>query len=74
MSLRMLQLKKELDSYHQRRADKHGWLYVQVRPHDETDRFIGLYEARSIATGVVCTLDAAYIEEGTSALQEPQGS
>ncbi len=74
VALRMLQLKKELDPYHQRRADKHGWLYVQVRPDDEFNLFVGIYEARSIATGVVCTLDAAYVEEGTSALQEPQGS
>ena len=51
----LARLKEPLDGYHQLRADKHGWLYLienlTRRPLTGTN----IYEARSIATGVVCT-------------------
>ena len=58
----LIRLKSRLDDYHQRRADKHGHLYVVVR-HTEPDfPPLNLYEAKSIATGVVCTLYPEYTE------------
>ena len=58
----LARLKEPLDGYHQRRADKHGWLYViqgltAVGPHPKP-----IYEARSIATGVVCTFRPECLE------------
>lgn len=66
----LIQLKDRLDVYHQHRADKHGWLYWVVRVDEVTN---SLYEARSIATGMVCTLDADYTEKALHAVQEPEG-
>lgn len=57
----LARLKEPLDGYHQRRADKHGWLYViqnwANRPYPKA-----IYEARSIATGVVCTFRPECLE------------
>lgn len=58
----LVRLRDRLDPYHQRRADKHGRLFVVVR-HTEPDfPAINLYEAKSISTGAVCTLDPLYLE------------
>ena len=57
----LIRLKEPLDNYHQRRADAHGWLWVLTRRGDgEVPDFV---EARSIATGVVCTLITFFTEE-----------
>lgn len=65
--MRLVRLKdKLLDNYHQRRADKHGWLYVVVRdvyPGTESH----LIEARSVATGVVCTFVPIFVEDAPDA-------
>jgi hypothetical protein len=73
MSERLVRLKDSLDEYHQQRADKHGWLYIATN-YDASRRIImyqrhqarrvkGLYEARSLATGVICTLLPEFVEE-----------
>ena len=59
-------LKPYLDDYHQRRANKHGYIYIVNRKYGP------LYEARSIATGVLCTLDKRFLEEVIHAVQEPE--
>lgn len=55
--MKLIRLKEPLDLYHQRRADKHGWIYF-----DESPEFSGLVTARSMATGVICTFDKYYVE------------
>jgi hypothetical protein len=66
----LVRLKEPLDDYHQRRADKHGWLYIV----DEYRKwpYQALVEARSLATGVVCTLIPECVEVA-NAIQEPEG-
>ena len=59
--MKLLRLKDALDEYHQQRADKHGWLYISVKNY----RY--LHEARSLATGVICTLLSDYVEETADA-------
>lgn len=47
------------DAHHKRRAEKHGYIYFATR-------FFGngsLVEAKSVATGALCTLDRRFIEE-----------
>lgn len=56
-----------LDDYHQRRANKHGLLYVVVRQTDPDFPLLNLYEAKAIATGVVCTLYPEYTESADAA-------
>ena len=71
----LARLKEPLDGYHQRRADQHGFLYIikntAPRPYGPAymDKDVGavvrlkhVYEARSIATGVVCTFRAECVE------------
>jgi hypothetical protein len=62
----LVQLKEPLNEYHKRRADRHGWLYIRVNKRPD------LIEARSLATGVVCTFLPEYVEVA-NALQEPEG-
>lgn len=57
----LARLREPMDSYHQRRADKHGYLYI-VQAVAENPFRVGLYEARSIATGVVCTFRTECME------------
>ena len=59
----LIRLKDPLDSYHQRRADAHGYLYVVTRRG--SGEVPDCLEARSIATGVVCTLITFFTEEAT---------
>lgn len=54
----LVRLRGSLDDYHQRRADKHGYLYLVKRKLG-----YGLVEATSVASGVVCTFDTNYLEE-----------
>lgn len=71
----------QLDGYHQRRLDANGSLYIVRKPnervrqgyvHDDRQmRRASLYEAVSIATGALCTLDPIYVEEAPDAVQEP---
>lgn len=58
--MRVLSLKDELDDYHEARAHKHGYLYFLVR---KCGMLGDLYEAKSIATGHICTLEKRYVEE-----------
>lgn len=78
----LVRLKEPLDLYHRRRTEKHGWLYtVEVEDIEgvlpisgiSLKRYSNLLEARSIATGVVCTLLPKYVET-VDALQRPEGS
>lgn len=57
--MQLLSLKANLDGYHQSRADKHGYLYVQSR----TIGAVGdVVEAKSLATGGTVTLMAPYFD------------
>lgn len=59
---------KQLDPYHTRRLEKHGAIYFVVREH--ADGYF--YEAKSLATGVVCTLSShCCVEPDEYAVQEP---
>jgi hypothetical protein len=80
----LIQLKEPLGAYHQRCADVHGWLYIVDEPGKRLpprpvggDSGVGrmrrdLIEARSLATGVVCTFRPECVEVA-NALQEPEG-
>jgi hypothetical protein len=59
----LILLKEPLDGYHHRRAEKHGWIYFVTHETDSEYPLLNLYEARSLATGVVCTLDPAFTEK-----------
>lgn len=69
----LARLKEPLDAYHQRRADKHGWIYFIENLNRRPLTGINIYEARSIATGVVCTFRTECMELLEDAVQEPQG-
>lgn len=58
MKIVMLKPESQLDGYHLRRLQKHGPLYIVTRTFGEF-----LHEAKSIATGAVCTLDCCQCEE-----------
>lgn len=58
--VKMLMLREELDDWHQRRADKHGRLYLPTRRLGWAQ---DLYEAKSVVTGVLCTLEKRFCEE-----------
>lgn len=55
---KLIRLVERLDSYHKRRADAHGYLYTTTRSFG----LGSLIEAKSIATGALCTLDKRFIE------------
>lgn len=67
----LVRLKGNLNEYHQYRADRHGWLYIVTRKFGLYDF---AYESRSIATGVLCTLLAEYVEEVDHAEELQEGS
>lgn len=68
----IVHLKDGLDAYHQRRADEHGHFFKVVRVMNPNGKlYPPMYEARSVATGVVCTLDQRFLEELPNAVQEP---
>lgn len=64
---KMVYLKESNNPYHQRRLEKHGAIYFVVRESPCGD----LYEAKSLATGVVCTLHSRFCMEARDAVQEP---
>jgi hypothetical protein len=67
----LIRLTDKLDTWHSRRAEKHGRLYVFLN----RDRIVGdIIEAKSLATGVICTFEETFIEEAPHAIQEPEGS
>lgn len=66
----LVRLKSDLDEYHARRANSHGWLYIVTRKFGHG----ALYESRSIATGVLCTLMAECVEEVDDAEELQEGS
>ena len=56
-SVSIIGLRENLDEYHAKRAAKHGWIYICKR------RYNGIYEAKSVATGALCTLLDPFVEE-----------
>jgi hypothetical protein len=52
----VIMLRGGLDDYHQRRANKHGYIYLATRRD-------GYYNAKSVATGAICTLLSRFVEE-----------
>jgi hypothetical protein len=56
---RLVRLKDTTDSYHRRRAEKHGYIYFVTR----SSWHGGVLEAKSLATGVTCSLLADMVEE-----------
>lgn len=56
---KLVQLADNLDGYHQRRADVHGYLYISIRSFG----LGSLVETKSIATGVLCTLDRRFLKD-----------
>lgn len=65
----LVRLKDNLNEYHQQLADIDGWLWVVLKVDDIIS---SLYEARSVATGMVYMLDADYTEKLPDAVQEPK--
>ena len=60
----LLHLKEPLDAYCERRADAHGYIYFLVRETGvHPERTTHIYEARSLATGVVCTFRPVTMEK-----------
>jgi len=60
--MQLLSLKSNLDGYHQRRANKHGYLYYLHRVVGPSQAWPDVVEAKSLATGRVVTLLAPYFE------------
>ena len=63
----LIRFKDDLDEYHQRRADKHGYLYIFKRSFGNGS----LVEGRSLATGALCTLDKRFIEVDSNGQEAP---
>jgi len=60
--MKLLSLKSDLDDYHQRRANKHGYLYYVTHVLGPSKTWPGVVEAKSLATGQVVTLLAPFFE------------
>lgn len=60
--MQLLRLKSELDAYHQRRANKHGYLYYLTRIIGPSSTWPDVVEGKSLATGSIVTLSAPYFE------------
>jgi hypothetical protein len=60
--MQLISLKPELDAYHQRRANKHGYLYYLSRIIGPSKTWPDVVEGKSLATGRVVTLMAPYFE------------
>ena len=60
--MQLLSLKSELDDYHQRRANKHGYLYYLYHIVGPSQAWPDVVEGKSLATGRVVTLLAPYFE------------
>ena len=59
-TMTLLSLREPLDSYHERTAGTHGYLYILVRPVGPPDDVV---EAKSIATGRSVTLLKPFYDE-----------
>lgn len=64
---KMVYLRESNNPHHQRMLKKHGAIYFVVSEWSGGD----LYEAKSLATGVVCTLHSRFCMEARDAVQEP---
>lgn len=64
---KMVYLRESSHPYHQRRLKKHGAIYFVV------SEWAGghMYEAKSLATGAICTLQSSFCVEAKDAVQEP---
>jgi len=60
--MQLLSLKSELDDYHQRRANKHGYLCYLYHIVGPSKAWPDVVEGKSLATGRVVTLLAPYFE------------
>jgi hypothetical protein len=60
--MKLLSLKPVLDDYHQRRANKHGYLYFFTRVIGPSQTWPDVVEAKSLSTGRNVTLMAPYFE------------
>lgn len=60
--MQLLRLKSELDSYHQRRAERHGYIYYLNRVLGPSRTWPDVVEGKSLATGSLVTLMAPYYE------------
>jgi hypothetical protein len=60
--MQLISLKGSLDSYHQRRANKHGYLYYLHRVIGPSQRWPDVVEGKSLSTGSIVTLMAPYFE------------
>jgi hypothetical protein len=60
--MQLLSLKSDLDDYHQRRANRHGYLYYFTRVIGPSQEWPSVVEAKSLATGRVVTLLAPFFE------------
>lgn len=64
---KMVYLKESNNPYHQRRLEKHGAIYFVVWEFEGGD----LYKAKSLATGVVCTLHSRFCMEADDVVAQP---
>ena len=60
--MQLLSLKSDLDDYHQRSANKHGYLYYLHRVVGPSQSWPDVVEAKSLTTGRVVILLAPYFE------------
>lgn len=60
--MKLLSLKPELDGYHQRRANKHGYLYYLHHILGPSKAWPDVVEAKSLSTGRNVILMAPYFE------------
>ena len=60
--MQLLSLKANLNDYHQRRANEHGYLYYLTRVIGPSKMWSDVVEAKSLATGQIVTLAAPFYE------------
>lgn len=60
--MKLLSLKTSLDSYHQRRANEHGYLYFLTRVIGPGKTWPDMVEAKSLSTGRTVTLVSPFFE------------
>lgn len=60
--VKLLNLKLPLDGYHQRRAERHGYIYFLHRVIGPSQTWPDVVEGKSLATGRIVTLQAPYFE------------
>ena len=60
--MKLISLKSELNDYHQRRANEHGYLYYFIRILGPSKTWPDMVEAKSLSTGHTVTLVAPFFE------------